>query len=51
MTTRRKFLKNAGILSATLALNPLKAEEILPKNKKNQKTSGAFDLEIWYSSQ
>ncbi len=37
MTTRRKFLKNAGILSATLALNPLKAEEILPKNKKIRK--------------
>ena len=37
MTTRRKFLKNAGILSATLALNPLKAEEILPKNKKTRK--------------
>jgi hypothetical protein len=28
MATRRKFLKNAGILSAILALNPLKAEEI-----------------------
>ncbi len=37
MTTRRKFLKNAGILSAILALNPLKAEEILPKNKKIRK--------------
>lgn len=37
MATRRKFLKNAGILSATLALNPLKAEEILPKNKKIRK--------------
>jgi len=49
MTTRRKFLKNAGILSAILALNPLKAEEILPK--KNQKTSRTFDLEIWDSSQ
>ena len=37
MATRRKFLKNAGILSAILALNPLKAEEILPKNKKIRK--------------
>ena len=37
MATRRKFLKNAGILSAILALNPLKAEEILPKNKKTRK--------------
>ncbi|WDT66969.1 isoaspartyl peptidase/L-asparaginase family protein [Cloacibacterium sp. TD35] len=37
MVTRRKFLKNAGILSAILALNPLKAEEILPKNKKIRK--------------
>lgn len=37
MTTRRKFLKNAGILSAILALNPLKAEEILPINKKIRK--------------
>ena len=36
MATRRKFLKNAGILSAILALNPLKAEEILPKNKKQE---------------
>jgi ABC-type antimicrobial peptide transport system permease subunit len=30
-------LENAGILSAILALNPLKAEEILPKNKKIRK--------------
>jgi len=37
MATRRKFLKNAGILSAILTLNPLKAEEILPKNKKIRK--------------
>ena len=37
MATRRKFLKNAGILSAILALNLLKAEEILPKNKKTRK--------------
>ena len=37
MATRRKFLKNAGILSAILALNPLKAEEILPNNKKIRK--------------
>ena len=28
---RRKFLKRAGILSSVFALNPLKAEEFLPK--------------------
>ncbi len=45
MTTRRKFLKNAGILSAILALNPLKAEEILPKKKsENQSCFRLGDL-------
>ncbi len=32
-TNRRNFIKKAGILSTILALNPLKAEEFLPKNK------------------
>ncbi len=33
-TNRRNFIKKAGILSTVLALNPLKAEELLPKPSK-----------------
>ena len=32
MENRRKFLKKAGIISAAIALNPLKAEEFLPND-------------------
>ena len=32
-SNRRSFIKKAGILSSILALNPLKAEEFLPKSK------------------
>lgn len=34
MENRRKFIKKAGILSAIIALNPLKADELLPNDKK-----------------
>lgn len=34
MENRRKFIKKAGLLSAVLAFNPWKAEELLPKTQK-----------------
>lgn len=34
---RRKFIKNAGVLSAILAFNPFKAEEFIPESKKPSK--------------
>ncbi len=45
MENRRKFIKKAGILSAILALNPLKAEEFLPKSPS--KATKPIVLSTW----
>ena len=37
MSNRRNFIKKAGILSAFLALNPWKAEELIPQKSKKIK--------------
>ena len=45
MSNRRKFIKNAGLLSTFLALNPLKAEEFLPE--ENPKSKKPVVLSTW----
>lgn len=37
MENRRKFIKKAGILTAVVAINPLKAAELLPAEKPHKK--------------
>ena len=37
MSNRRNFIKKAGILSTFLALNPWKAEELIPQKSKKIK--------------
>lgn len=44
-TDRRNFIKKAGILSAIIALNPLKAEELLPSSPK--KVTKPIVLSTW----
>lgn len=44
-TNRRKFIRNAGILSAALTLNSVKAEELIPQ--KNKKVNKPVVLSTW----
>ena len=45
MENRRNFIKKAGIISAILAINPWKAEELLPK--PNTKTRKPIVISTW----
>ena len=45
MENRRNFIKKAGIISAILAINPWKAEELLPKPKT--KTRKPIVISTW----
>ena len=44
MSNRRNFIKKAGILSAFLALNPWKAEELIPQKSKKESINQPLNL-------